>query len=52
MKKNQDRSIYFSQEDISDNDTQMDTGVATIYKKRTKRERHFYFFDDERNAWF
>ncbi len=52
MKKNQDRSIYFSQEDVPDKDNQMDTDVVTIYKERNKRKRYFYFFDDERNAWF
>jgi hypothetical protein len=45
--------MYFSEEIVSDNDTQIDTDViVAIFKKRTKRERHFYFFDDERNAWF
>ena len=52
MNKTQDRSIYFSQEDTPDKDTQMDTGVVTIYEERNKHKRHFYFFDDERNAWF
>ena len=31
---------------------QMDTNVGTMYKKRDIGNKHFYFFDDERNVWF
>jgi len=40
MKKNQDRFIYFSEDDFPDEDDWMDTEVVTTYKKRNKRNKY------------
>ena len=39
-------------DDFPNTDGQMDTNVVTMYKKGNKLNKHFYFFDDERNVWF
>ena len=39
-------------DNFPDEHDQMDTNVGTTYKKRNIRNKHFYFFDDERNVWF
>jgi len=39
-------------DDFSNEDEQMNVDVVTVFKKRNKLNKHFYFFDDERNVWF
>ena len=47
-----ERPIYFSREGASDKENLMNTDIAAMDEKRNKHKKHFYFFDDERNAWF
>ena len=39
-------------DDFSNEDEQMNVDVVTVFKKRNELNKHFYFFDDERNVWF